>query len=199
MVCSFFRLPVTLLIVMAALFVSAGAQTASAAPQIPCRPGQSCPYWGIMTHRILVICRMNCGLLQPFRRTMCGLAAKRLIIASSRPRPGVRSSRLPSARLSPGARIGRGPKAGCGACTSYALIEHWNGVAWSVASHPASTDAYSVFDGMAALASNDVWAVGGHINTTSGHSEDLIRALGRRDLEQDLCWNNPRRMRSSSR
>ncbi len=171
---SFFRLPVTLLIAMAALFVSAGAQTASAAPQIPCRPGQSCPYWGIMTTQ-------NPGNLQNELRAAAAIstndvwaAGDKIDIASSRPRPGVRSSRLPSARLSPGARIGRGPKAGCGACTSYALIEHWNGVAWSVASHPASTDSYSVFDGMAALASNDVWAVGGHINTTSGHSEDLI-------------------------
>jgi hypothetical protein len=38
-----------------------------------------------------------------------------------------------------------------------ALIEHWNGTAWSAVPNPATTGLYAV----AALASNNVWAVGG--------------------------------------
>ena len=41
-------------------------------------------------------------------------------------------------------------------------------------SHPASTEAGTVIEGMAALASNNVWAVGEYDNLVSGGSEDRI-------------------------
>jgi hypothetical protein len=43
-----------------------------------------------------------------------------------------------------------------------ALLEHWNGSAWSIVAAPASTASWSASSrfGLAAVASNDVWAIG---------------------------------------
>jgi hypothetical protein len=40
------------------------------------------------------------------------------------------------------------------------VIEHWNGQRWSLARSPNATNGYNLLNGVAAVASNDVWAVG---------------------------------------
>lgn len=47
------------------------------------------------------------------------------------------------------------------------LIEHWNGSQWSVARTPSGTGKQNILSGVAAVASNDVWAIGvtGFYNT----------------------------------
>jgi hypothetical protein len=42
----------------------------------------------------------------------------------------------------------------------YALVEHWDGTAWSVVPVPHSSDDYRLLTGVAVAAPNDVWAVG---------------------------------------
>jgi hypothetical protein len=73
--------------------------------------------------------------------------------------------------------ITSGPKLG-GGCAHYALIEHWNGATWSVISHPDDSLAESEIVGMAAIASNDVWAVGYDRDTVSGNEEIFAMRLG---------------------
>src|SRR5437879_4702763 len=50
---------------------------------------------------------------------------------------------------------------------SQALIEHWNGTQWSVVSSPQPNGWTSDLVGVAAISSNDVWAVGSYVTTTS--------------------------------
>ena len=40
------------------------------------------------------------------------------------------------------------------------VIEHWNGGRWSLVTSPNATNGYNLLNGVAAVASNDVWAVG---------------------------------------
>ena len=40
------------------------------------------------------------------------------------------------------------------------LIEHWNGVGWSIVKSPNATNGYNLLNGVATVATNDVWAVG---------------------------------------
>src|SRR5262249_60698024 len=49
---------------------------------------------------------------------------------------------------------GRGDGITC--CPDESLTEHWNGTSWSVVSNPGG----SALQGMTALATNNVWAVG---------------------------------------
>ncbi|HEY1768895.1 MAG TPA: hypothetical protein VGG02_01400 [Chthoniobacterales bacterium] len=41
------------------------------------------------------------------------------------------------------------------------VIEHWNGLRWSLVKSPNPTQQYNLLHGVAVIASNDVWAVGG--------------------------------------
>jgi hypothetical protein len=178
---SFFRLPIALLVAIAALFVSTGAQPAFAASQIPCRPGQPCTTWGVMTTQ-------NPGTQRNVFAATAAVSATNLWAGGSKTDTAAIASRGAAGReLRSGARstmpvAGRplprpgaipGPKDGCG-CAYYALIEHWNGLSWSVATHPASSVLSSEILGMGAISSNDVWAVGDLYNATSGHYEGLI-------------------------
>ena len=49
---------------------------------------------------------------------------------------------------------------------NHALVEHWDGTSWMVIPTPHPSMAISILFGVAALSSNDVWAV--------GYEEDLI-------------------------
>lgn len=40
------------------------------------------------------------------------------------------------------------------------VIEHWNGVGWSIISSPNATNGYNLLNGVAVAGSNDIWAVG---------------------------------------
>jgi len=46
------------------------------------------------------------------------------------------------------------------------LVEHWNGSAWSVVSSPNVGSGHNYLDGVSALASNDIWAVGSYFNAS---------------------------------
>jgi len=57
--------------------------------------------------------------------------------------------------------------------TSTTLIEHWNGIAWSEVTSPnVGTREGNLLTGVAAVSSNDVWAVGLHGPT--GHFKTLV-------------------------
>lgn len=56
---------------------------------------------------------------------------------------------------------------GSGLSPSSTLIEHWNGSQWSVAPSPNPGTGINELFGVAAISSNDVWAVG-HFNSSSG-------------------------------
>ena len=40
------------------------------------------------------------------------------------------------------------------------VIEHWNGVSWSIVRSPNATNGYNLLNGVAVAAANDVWTVG---------------------------------------
>jgi hypothetical protein len=40
------------------------------------------------------------------------------------------------------------------------VIEHWNGVGWSIISSPNATNGYNLLNGVAVAGSNDIWTVG---------------------------------------
>jgi len=42
----------------------------------------------------------------------------------------------------------------------YPLVERWDGTQWTIMQVPALSGGYTVFTGVAALSSTDVWAVG---------------------------------------
>lgn len=46
------------------------------------------------------------------------------------------------------------------------LAEHWDGTKWSLARTPDLGGGYGIFNGVAALSANDVWAVGSHDDET---------------------------------
>jgi len=50
----------------------------------------------------------------------------------------------------------------------HALIEHWDGSAWTVPSLPASTDRIDALRGIAARSPSDAWAVGSRLDPVSG-------------------------------
>jgi len=52
---------------------------------------------------------------------------------------------------------------------SHALVEHWDGTSWAVMQTPHPSLAISILFGVAALSSNDVWAVGYEESLTSGY------------------------------
>jgi hypothetical protein len=54
------------------------------------------------------------------------------------------------------------------------LIEHWNGSSWSVVSSPAVKNAANYLTGMAAIATNNIWAVGSSMTNTTNQSATLI-------------------------
>ncbi|MFL5734562.1 MAG: hypothetical protein ACJ78Q_15365 [Chloroflexia bacterium] len=53
------------------------------------------------------------------------------------------------------------------------LIEHWDGVAWSVASNPNPSTYNNSLEGVAVVSANDVWAVGTYISPV-GTNQTLI-------------------------
>jgi hypothetical protein len=57
--------------------------------------------------------------------------------------------------------------------SSQTLIEFWNGSNWSVVSSPFLGPAQNSFSGVAAVAANNVWAVGNYIDS-SGNQQTLI-------------------------
>jgi hypothetical protein len=46
------------------------------------------------------------------------------------------------------------------------LAEHWDGTRWSLVPTPKLGRGFGIFNGVVALATNDVWAVGAHADTT---------------------------------
>ena len=52
---------------------------------------------------------------------------------------------------------------------SHALVEHWDGTSWAVMQTPHPSLAISILFGVAALSSNDVWAVGYEESLISGY------------------------------
>ena len=54
------------------------------------------------------------------------------------------------------------------------LTEHWNGTQWSVVSSPDPSPLNSTVYGVAALASNNVWAVGSYKDKATGEFPELI-------------------------
>jgi len=53
------------------------------------------------------------------------------------------------------------------------LVERWNGTRWSVVSSPNAGSAVNVLNGITAIASNNIWAVGYYQNA-GGHTQTLI-------------------------
>ena len=53
------------------------------------------------------------------------------------------------------------------------LIEHWNGVSWSVVSSPSPGSAFNTLTGIDAVSATDIWAAGDLVNTT-GPDQTLI-------------------------
>lgn len=51
----------------------------------------------------------------------------------------------------------------------YTLVEHWNGSAWSVVQSPNVYNSINTLQGVAAIAANDVWAVGYSNDGMSGY------------------------------
>jgi hypothetical protein len=60
--------------------------------------------------------------------------------------------------------------------TNTTLAEHWNGTAWSVV--PSPTVANGTFSGVAAAATNNVWAVGTTVNGTPPVSTRSLTSSG---------------------
>jgi hypothetical protein len=54
------------------------------------------------------------------------------------------------------------------------LIEHWNGIAWSVVPSPNPGAGSNLLSSVAAVDANDVWAVGEYQNSASGADTTLI-------------------------
>jgi hypothetical protein len=92
---------------------------------------------------------------------------------------GVRWSIVPSRNLGPNANMLRAVSAvaandvwavGLGASTSTKvgrpLIQHWEGTRWRLSRTPNLGGGFGILNGVAALAANDVWAVGTHDDAT---------------------------------
>ncbi len=54
------------------------------------------------------------------------------------------------------------------------LTEHWDGTKWSIVPSPNASGQQSIFYGMTAIATNDVWAVGVTLNYSTGISTTLV-------------------------
>ncbi len=54
------------------------------------------------------------------------------------------------------------------------LMEHWNGTSWSVVPSPSPGTRYNYLNGVAAVSSNDVWAVGYYVNGSFPDYETLV-------------------------
>ncbi len=54
------------------------------------------------------------------------------------------------------------------------LIEQWNGTSWSVVASPNASSGLNQLYSVAAVSTNDVWAVGEYFNTSSDITETLI-------------------------
>jgi hypothetical protein len=61
---------------------------------------------------------------------------------------------------------------GNGSTSWDALVEHWNGTAWTVVDVPAPVGGGLVLNAVAAVSARDVWAVG--VNTAGGLSREVI-------------------------
>jgi hypothetical protein len=57
------------------------------------------------------------------------------------------------------------------------VIEHWDGVGWSIKSSPNATDGYNLLNGVAVAGLNDVWAVGQAANGNTNTYSTLIEHL----------------------
>ena len=53
------------------------------------------------------------------------------------------------------------------------MIEHWNGTSWEVVPSPNGGSALNVFEAVAVVAPNDVWAVG-YTQNTGGPTQTLV-------------------------
>jgi hypothetical protein len=54
------------------------------------------------------------------------------------------------------------------------LTEHWDGLSWSVVASPSPASELNVLSGVAAVASDDVWAVGTRSNAPDGSSSKIL-------------------------
>ena len=55
------------------------------------------------------------------------------------------------------------------------LVEHWNGTVWAVVASPnAGVDGGNILSGVAAVAGNDVWAVGSYIDPATTYKQTLV-------------------------
>jgi hypothetical protein len=54
------------------------------------------------------------------------------------------------------------------------LIEHWNGSKWSIVSSPNPSSSDNELNGVVAVSSSNVWAVGLSVNNSSGNYQTLI-------------------------
>jgi len=61
-----------------------------------------------------------------------------------------------------------------GTLPSRTLIQHWNGAQWSIVPSPSPDDQVNELRGVAALAANDVWAVGYSFGTQSQTNIDTL-------------------------
>ena len=71
--------------------------------------------------------------------------------------------------------------------TSHGIIEHWNGHAWNLISHPAPVDSF--LQGVTAISSKDVWAVG--YSRTSNGSESTLTEHWNGQNWQVIASSNP--------
>jgi hypothetical protein len=150
---------------MATLLASTGAQAASAAQQsrqIACQVGQPCPYWGVMT-------TANPGAIGNELLATAVVSSSDVWAGGRRWEHAGSVARRQAARGS----AARGPRQGCG-CAFYALLEHYDGTTWSVVSQAAGADPSSEILGMAAISTNDVWAVGDYLNPATSVYQQLI-------------------------
>ncbi len=58
--------------------------------------------------------------------------------------------------------------------TIHTLIEQWNGSVWSIVSGPNPTGENNTLNGVVAISTSDVWAVGNQFNTGNATSQALI-------------------------
>jgi hypothetical protein len=59
-------------------------------------------------------------------------------------------------------------------CSQPTLIEHWNGSVWSIVSSPDTPDCIDELNGITAISSTDIWAVGRAYNNSAHVHETLI-------------------------
>jgi hypothetical protein len=57
---------------------------------------------------------------------------------------------------------------------AHTLTEHWNGAKWSIVPSPNAGSTSNFFSGVAAISSNDVWAVGNHYTGSGGNGGNTL-------------------------